>query len=89
MTRSRNMFIILIMEHADEIRRLCGEARAFRLRISMAAGRRTLALEQLRESLAERERLLMWSRELQVRAVDTADRYQEARATDQHQERHI
>jgi len=77
------------MEHADEIQRLCIEARALRWRISMAAACRMLALQQLRESLAERERLLMWSRELRVRAVDMAERCRERRAMDQHQKRHI
>ena len=78
-TRSRDAVILFIMEHADEIQRLCIETRALRLRISMAAGRRMLVLRQLRKSLAERERLLMWSRELGVRA----------RATDHHQKTHI
>lgn len=77
------------MEHEDEIRRLCTEVRALRLRVLTVVERRMLALYELRESLAERERLLMWSIELRVRAVGMADGCRHERPTGQHQKTHF
>ena len=48
-----------------------------------------LALYELRESLAESERLRMWSAELEVQVEDMADRCHQAGATDPHQKTHV
>jgi len=77
------------VEHEDEIRRLCTEVRALRLRVLTAVERRMLALYELRESLAESERLRMWSAELEVQVEDMADRCHQAGATDPHQKTHV
>lgn len=60
-----------MMAEGDEVRRLSVEARLLRLRGSMVVGQVTLALCQLRESLAVSKRLRMWSRELRLHAEET------------------
>lgn len=54
------------MRDADEIQRMCFEARMLRLRAAVIIGQVTLAVYQLRQSLVERERLKCWSEELRL-----------------------
>lgn len=54
------------MQDADEIQRVCFEARLLRLRAAIVVEQVAWALYQLRQSLAERERLMFWSEELQL-----------------------
>ena len=63
-TRSRDALILLIMEHEDEIRRLCIETRLLRSQALMVAGQVAMIRCRMKQSLAERERLRKWSAEL-------------------------